>query len=194
MQPIIVRPSTEAGNTKSSPANAVGALSKIAGLSEVPVIIREIPDRQALELALVENVQRQDLSPLEEAGGYQRLINEFDYTQDELASTIGKSRSHVANFLRLLSLPEEIKEMLDKGELSMGHARALLNAPNAVELARAIVRKGLTVQARPRSWDKTRKAARKKMRRVCGPALFIPPLRPTRIPIFWHWKKPCRKT
>lgn len=147
MQPIIVRPSPrDSGMYEIVAGERRWRAAQMAQQQEVPVIIRDIPDKQALELALVENIQRKDLSPLEEAGGYQRLIEEFDYTQDELASTVGKSRSHVANLLRLLALPDEIKEMMDKGELSMGHARALLTAPNAVELARDIVRKGLNVR------------------------------------------------
>jgi ParB family chromosome partitioning protein len=147
MQPIVVRPSQRDSNQYEIIAGERRwRAAQRAGLAEVPVIIREIADKQALELALVENIQRQDLTPLEEAMGYQRLIEEFDYTQDELGSTVGKSRSHIANLLRLLALPDEIKEMLDKNELTMGHARALLNAPNAVELARDIVRKGLNVR------------------------------------------------
>jgi ParB family chromosome partitioning protein len=147
IQPLIVRPSPR---DKSKYEIIAGErrwrASKMAGLDEVPVIIREISDRQALEFAIVENVQRHDLSPLEEALGYQRLIEEFDYTQEELAHTVGKSRSHIANLLRLLGLPDEVKEMLDKGKLTMGHARALLTAQNPVELAEMIIRKGLNVR------------------------------------------------
>ncbi len=147
MQPIVVRPSPKqadmyeiiAGERRWRAAKAVA-------LSEVPVIIRELTDKQALELALIENIQRQDLSALDEANGYQRLIEEFEYTQEELARSVGKSRSHVANLLRLLSLPDDVKEMLDKGELSMGHARALVGLSNASILAQDIVRKGLNVR------------------------------------------------
>jgi len=147
MQPIIVRASQKHnGKYEIVAGERRWRASQIAGLDEVPVIIRDIPDKQALELALVENIQRQDLSPIEEANGYQRLIEEFEYTQEELASTIGKSRSHVANLLRLLSLPDEIREMLEKNELTMGHARALIGVPNAVQLARDIIRKGLNVR------------------------------------------------
>ncbi len=147
MQPIIVRPSPRhSGAYEIVAGERRWRAAQLAALEEVPVIIREIPDKQALELALVENVQRQDLTPLEEAQGYQRLIEEFQYTQEELSSTVGKSRSHVANLLRLLSLPDEIKTMLDKGQLAMGHARALIGIPNAVELARDIVRKGMNVR------------------------------------------------
>jgi len=147
MQPIIVRPSQKHKDKYEIVAGERRwRAAQLASLNEVPVIIREIPDKQALELALVENIQRQDLSPIEEANGYQRLIEDFEYTQEELASTIGKSRSHITNLLRLLSLPDEIREMLEKNELTMGHARALIGVPNAVQLARDIVRKGLNVR------------------------------------------------
>lgn len=147
MQPIIARPSSKyADKLEIIAGERRWRAAKIAGLAEVPVIVRDISDKQALELALVENIQRQDLGALEEAGGYQRLIEEFDYTQEELASTVGKSRSHIANMLRLLALPEEIKAMLASGELTAGHARAILNAPEPVELAREIIRRGLNVR------------------------------------------------
>jgi ParB family chromosome partitioning protein len=145
MQPIVVRP-IQGNKLEIVAGERRWRASKLAGLETVPVIIREISNKQALELALVENIQRKDLTPLEEAYGYQKLIEEFDYTQEELASTVGKSRSHIANLLRLLSLPDEIKTMLDKGELTMGHARALLTSENPVDLAREIVKKGLNVR------------------------------------------------
>lgn len=145
MQPIIVRP-VAGGKLEIVAGERRWRASKLAGLDTVPVIIREINNKQALELALVENIQRRDLGPLEEALGYQRLIEEFDYTQEELAGTVGKSRSHIANLLRLLALPDEVKAMVEKGELTMGHARALLTSENPVELARQIVRKGLNVR------------------------------------------------
>lgn len=145
MQPIIVRPG--AGSKLEIVAGERRwRAAKLAGLETVPVIIRDINNKQALELALVENIQRRDLSPLEEALGYQRLIEEFDYTQEELAGTVGKSRSHIANLLRLLSLPDEVKAMLEKGDLTMGHARALLTSENPVELAKQIAKKGLNVR------------------------------------------------
>lgn len=120
--------------------------SQLAKLSEVPVIIREVNDAQALELALIENIQRADLNPLEEAAGYHRLMQEFKYTQEKLASVVGKSRSHVANLLRLLDLPESIKKLVDAGQLSMGHARALLTAKDAEQLAKRVVAEGLNVR------------------------------------------------
>lgn len=146
MQPIIVRPTIQSGRYEIIAGERRWRAAKLAGLVRVPVIIREIDDKQALELALVENVQRQDLLPLEEAVGYQRLIEEFDYTQEELGNIVGKSRSHVTNLLRLLSLPDEIKLMLDKGELTMGHARTLIGVPNALEVAKQIITRGLSVR------------------------------------------------
>ena len=146
MQPIIVRPTLQSSRFEIIAGERRWRAAKLAGLNYVPVIIREIDDKQALELALVENVQRQDLLPLEEATGYQRLIEEFDYTQEELGNIVGKSRSHVTNLLRLLSLPDEIKEMLDKSELTMGHARALIGVPSAIAIAKEIVARGLSVR------------------------------------------------
>ena len=147
MQPVLVRPSSkQPGKFEIVAGERRWRAAKIAGLANLPVIVRELTDQQALELALVENIQRQDLSPLEEAAGYQRLIDEFSYTQEELAGTVGKSRSHIANLLRLLALPDEVKQMLDSGKITMGHARALLNAPDPVALAREIVKRGLNVR------------------------------------------------
>ena len=120
--------------------------AQMAKVHEVPVIIRDLNDQKSLEMGLVENLQRQDLSPLEEADGYQRLMDEFSHTQEVLAKTVGKSRSHVANMIRLLGLPEPVKKMLDSENLSAGHARALLNAPNPLEVARQVVKKGLNVR------------------------------------------------
>jgi ParB family chromosome partitioning protein len=120
--------------------------AQLAQLHEVPIIIKELSDSEALELALVENVQRQDLSPLEEAEGYRRLIDEFQNTQEDLARRVGKSRSHIANSLRLLNLPEPVKKMVESGELSAGHARALLGAADPVALAEEVRAKGLSVR------------------------------------------------
>ncbi|MHC1547387.1 ParB/RepB/Spo0J family partition protein [Phyllobacterium sp. K27] len=117
-----------------------------AGLTTVPVIIREVDDRVALELAIIENVQRADLNPLEEGMGYQQLIDDHEYTQADLAQVIGKSRSHVANTLRLLKLPEPVRDMITNGSLSAGHARTLITADNPAALADKIVRDGLSVR------------------------------------------------
>jgi ParB family chromosome partitioning protein len=120
--------------------------AQIAGLHEVPVVVRELTDREALEIALVENIQRQDLTPLEEAEGYRRLMEEFGHTQEVLARSVGKSRSHVANMLRLLTLPDPLKEMVNDGRLTAGHARALLGVPDSVAIAQDVVARGLNVR------------------------------------------------
>ncbi|HTJ58168.1 MAG TPA: ParB/RepB/Spo0J family partition protein [Devosiaceae bacterium] len=148
MQPLLVRPSPEnpaiyeiiAGERRWRAAQR-------AGLHEVPVIVREVDDKESLELAIIENVQRADLNPLEEALGYGQLMEQFDYTQQDLAQVIGKSRSHVANTLRLLKLPHDVRDMLARGELTAGHARALITADDPLALARRIVGGGLSVRA-----------------------------------------------
>ena len=117
-----------------------------AGLHEVPVVIIEATDAEALQLAIIENVQRADLNPLEEAEGYRALMEEFGNSQDEIAKIIGKSRSHVANTLRLLKLSETVKAYIHSGKLSAGHARMLVGQPNAEELAEEIVARGLNVR------------------------------------------------
>lgn len=117
-----------------------------AGLHDVPVILVEADDRQALEIAIVENVQRSDLNAIEEAAGYERLIAEFGYTQNDLAQVIGKSRSHVANTLRLSKLPESVRQMVSDGLVSAGHARSLLSVSDPELMARRIVDQGLSVR------------------------------------------------
>jgi ParB family chromosome partitioning protein len=120
--------------------------AQMAQLHEVPIVIKELSDREALEIALIENLQRQDLTALEEAQGYRRLMDDFEHTQDALARAIGKSRSHVANTLRLLSLPDSVKRLLDDGSLSAGHARTLVGVEDADALAEQIVKRGLNVR------------------------------------------------
>lgn len=120
--------------------------AKIAGLKEVPVIVKEFSDQEALEVALVENLLRENLSAIEEAEGLQRLITEFSHTQEALSQIVGKSRSHIANTLRLLNLPQEIQNMVKEGKLSAGHARALVGLDNAIELAKQIIAKDLNVR------------------------------------------------
>lgn len=120
--------------------------AKIANLTEIPAIIRKFSDNDALEIAIIENVQRSDLSPTEEARGYQRLIKEFSYTQEIVAKKVGKSRAHIANLLRLLTLPQKVREYLDSKQISMGHARAIINSINPEELAKKIIAKGLNVR------------------------------------------------
>jgi len=120
--------------------------SKIAGLNTVPIIVKEFNDKDVLSLAIIENVQRSDLSVMEEAEAYNSLIEDFNYTQQDVANFVGKSRSHVANLVRLIDLPVEVKEMLYRKEIDMGHARALINCDKAVEIANMIVRDGLNVR------------------------------------------------
>lgn len=148
VQPIIVRAIERDGRTiyEIVAGERRWRAAGMAGLTTIPAIVRTIGDQQALELALIENVQRSDLTPLEEANGYQRLLEEFGYTQEELSGIVGKSRSHITNLLRLLSLPDDIRQLLDDGKLTMGHARALLTARNAADIARAIIDKGLSVR------------------------------------------------
>jgi len=117
-----------------------------ASLHEVPVIVKELDDASAIEIALVENLQRQDLTAIEEAEAYKRLLEEFGNTQEDLARTLGKSRSHIANMVRLLELPESVRELINDGKLTAGHARALIGNPDAEKLAKQIVARGLNVR------------------------------------------------
>ncbi|MBX4336004.1 ParB/RepB/Spo0J family partition protein [Bartonella raoultii] len=147
VQPIVVRPSKDhphrfeliAGERRWRAAQR-------ANLSQLPVIVRDVDDKTALELAIIENVQRADLNPIEEAMGYEILLNEHDYTQADLAQVIGKSRSHVANTLRLLKLPPKVQQFLTNGQLSAGHARCLITVDNPQDLAEKIIQEGLSVR------------------------------------------------
>jgi ParB family chromosome partitioning protein len=162
LQPILVR----------AAAGAPDAFEIIAGerrwraaqrasQHEVPIVLVEATDQEALELAIIENVQRSDLNPLEEAMGYQALLDEFGHSQDDLAKIVGKSRPHVANMLRLLRLPESVKAYLRDGKLSAGHARMLVGQPNAESLANEIVSRGLNVrQVEAMARDSGKKQAR----------------------------------
>ncbi|TWH35377.1 MULTISPECIES: ParB/RepB/Spo0J family partition protein [unclassified Aminobacter] len=145
VQPVVVRTAT-GGRYEIIAGERRWRAAQLAGLAEIPVIIREVDDRVALELAIIENVQRSDLNPVEEALGYQQLIDEHNYTQADLGQVIGKSRSHVANTLRLLKLPDEVRQMLVDGVLSAGHARTLVTAEDPVALAKLIVEEGLSVR------------------------------------------------
>ncbi|GAA0784835.1 ParB/RepB/Spo0J family partition protein [Roseibium denhamense] len=147
VQPILVRPA--AGKTDRFEIIAGERrwrAAQRAGLHEAPIIIRDVTDQEALELAIIENVQRADLNPIEEAMGYEQLTAEFSYSQGELAKVIGKSRSHVANTMRLLKLPNSVKDYLAEGLLTAGHARALITVEDPAALAELIVEKGLTVR------------------------------------------------
>jgi len=146
MQPLLVRPSEDPNIFEIIAGERRWRAAQRAGLHDVPVIIREVDDKEALELGIIENVQRADLSPLEEAMGYDQLMQQFAYTQQDLAQVIGKSRSHVANTLRLLRLPSDVRDMLARGELTAGHARTLITAEDPAGLARQIVGSGLSVR------------------------------------------------
>ena len=147
IQPIVVRKSKEIPEKYEIIAGERRWLaSQKAGLHEVPVVITEADDLKSLEFAIVENVQRNDLNPIEEAQGYQRLIDDFQYDQEKVAKFIGKSRSHVTNCLRLLALPKEVISMVEKNEISQGHAKVLLGLENILFIAKKIVDKKLSVR------------------------------------------------
>jgi len=147
LQPILVRRHPEEKNAWELIAGERRWLAaQRARLHEIPAVVHDLSDRETLEVGIIENVQRQDLTPLEEAEGYKRLIDEFRYTQDDLSKIVGKSRSHVANTMRLLNLTDGVKKLVDSGDLSAGHARALLTADNADAIAAQIVKKGLSVR------------------------------------------------
>jgi ParB family chromosome partitioning protein len=145
IQPIVVR-ARGADNFEIIAGERRWRAAQRANLHEVPIVVLDVSDGEALELAIIENVQRTDLNPLEEATGYQSLANEFNHSQDDIAKIVGKSRSHIANTLRLLKLPETVKAYINAGKLSAGHARALINHPDPEAVAREIVEKGLNVR------------------------------------------------
>jgi len=152
VQPILVRP------IKSAEIDGAVKYEIVAGerrwraaqkarLHEIPALIRELTDRETLEIGIVENVQRADLNPVEEARAYKQLMDRYENTQEDVAVAVSKSRSHVANMVRLLALPEEVLAFLEDGRLSAGHARAIATAPNVIELAKIVIEKGLSVRA-----------------------------------------------
>ena len=147
IQPIVVRPDKSSeGKYEIIAGERRWLASQNAGLHEVPVVILNVDDVKSLEFAIVENVQRQDLNPIEEARGYQRLVDDFSYNQDKLSKFIGKSRSYIANSLRLLSLPDEVLSMVEQENLSAGHARSLIGLNNSVDIAKKIIQKKLSVR------------------------------------------------
>lgn len=147
IQPLVVRPLKEIeGYFEIIAGERRWRAAKILNLENVPIIIRDCDDKEALETALIENIQRDDLSPIEEAEAYQRLLDEFSYTQEQLARAIGKSRSHVANMLRLNTLPENIKELVHDGKISAGHARTLINKDNIDGIVEKIIDRKLNVR------------------------------------------------
>lgn len=164
LQPLLVRPLLSGGYQLIAGERRWRA-SRMAGLKEVPVIIRELSDSDAMEIAIIENLQREDLNPIEEAEGLQALIDKCDYTQEQVAVSVGKSRPAIANALRLLKLPEEVRQMTKEGEISAGHARALLAFDNQAimyEVAKQIVSDKLTVRDVERLAKRPAKSAEKK--------------------------------
>lgn len=148
IQPLIVRPVTDRpGHYEIVAGERRWRAAQMAQLHEVPVIVRTFSDTEVLEVAIIENIQRADLNPLEEAQGFRQLMDRFGHTQERLASALGKSRSHIANLLRLLQLPEEVQVHLREGRLSAGHARTLITADHPEVLAKKIIEKGLSVRA-----------------------------------------------
>jgi ParB family transcriptional regulator, chromosome partitioning protein len=147
IQPIVVRPVKNAADGFEIIAGERRwRAAQRAGLHDVPIVVLDVSDAEALQLAIIENVQRTDLNPLEEANGYQALAGDFNHSQDDIAKIVGKSRSHVANTLRLLKLSDTVKAYIYSGKLAAGHARMLVGQPNAEELAEEIVTRGLNVR------------------------------------------------
>ena len=147
IQPIIVRPHSEEGVYEIIAGERRCMAAQNAGLHEVPVVVLKINDVQALELAIVENIQREDLNVIEEAKGYDRLMKEFSYDHEKLADFMGKSRSHISNTLRLLTLPEEVIKMVDEGKLTAGQVRPLVGRYNAKEIALSILKEKLSARS-----------------------------------------------
>lgn len=145
LQPLIVREKGDGYEIVAGERRWRAA--QLANLHEVPVRVRDFSDTEVLEVAIIENVQRSDLNPIEEAAGYQMLMNTFGHTQDKVASALGKSRSHIANLLRLLQLPSEVQAFVTAGELSAGHARALITSNDPLGLAHKVIKDGLSVRA-----------------------------------------------
>ena len=147
IQPILVRPSKNTnGKYEIIAGERRWLASQNAGLHEVPVVIIDVDDVKSLEFAIVENIQRQDLNAIEEAKGYQRLVDEFNYNHEKLSQFIGKSRSYIANSLRLLNLPDDILLMVEQGSLTAGHARSLIGLQNPIDIAKKILQKKLSVR------------------------------------------------
>jgi ParB family chromosome partitioning protein len=167
IQPIVVRPTGEAGEAYEIVAGERRwRAAQRAGLHDIPVVVLEVSDVEALELAIIENVQRADLNALEEAAGYQALATEFSHSQDAIATIVGKSRSHVANTVRLLKLPDSVKDYINAGKLSAGHARALIGQADPEGMARAIVERGLNVRQAEALAQETAPAGKKRKARA----------------------------
>lgn len=163
VQPLIVRVDPgDPGRYQLIAGERRWRASQRAGIHDLPCVVRDVNDREALEIAIIENVQRADLNPLEEARGYQKLIDDYDYSQNEVARIIGKSRSHVANTLRLLKLPETVLAYLRSGQISAGHARALIGMPDPESAAKQIVEGRLSVRDAERQAQSAEGSGRKK--------------------------------
>ena len=145
IQPLIVR-ELNSGDYEIVAGERRWRASQMAKLHELPVVVREYDDTEVLEIAIIENIQRADLNPVEEAAGYRALMDRFGHTQEKLSEALGKSRSHIANLMRLLQLPDDVQKMLKEGDLSAGHARALITSDDASKLARKVVKGGLSVR------------------------------------------------
>ena len=147
IQPLVVRAHpVKAGEYEIVAGERRWRASQLAQLHELPVVVREFSDLDVLEIAIIENIQRADLNPIEEAIGYRQLMDKFGHTQEQMAEALGKSRPHIANVLRLLALPEDVQRFVINGSLSSGHARALITAPNASDLVRVVIARGLSVR------------------------------------------------
>ena len=164
IQPLIVRP--RGSDFEIVAGERRWRAAQQAQLHEVPVIVRDFTDTEVLEVAIIENIQRADLNPVEEATGYKMLMDRFGHTQEKLAQAMGKSRSHVANLMRLLILPDEVQEMLRQAQLSAGHARALITSDDPLSLARTVLARGLSV----RETEKLAKSGDKPAPKAGGPA------------------------
>ena len=165
LQPLVVRPRAD-GSFEIVAGERRWRASQRAGIHELPVLIRELNDRETLEIALIENIQRSDLNALEEARAYRQLLEQYNYTQQQLADSIGKSRSHIANTMRLLSLPEAIQQQIENGKLTAGHARSLVATEYPAEMADQIIKMGLTVR-------EAEELARKNAAAPTGPASAV---------------------
>ena len=162
LQPILVRPTDNKESFEIVAGERRWRAAQLAKLHEIPVIIRPMTDGESLEIAIIENVQRAGLNAIEEALGYQDLISKFSYTQEKLSDVIGKSRPHIANMMRLLKLPESVREMVTDGRLSAGHARTLVGTPNPEQLAKEILSGGLNVRQAEKKAAAPKTAAPKK--------------------------------
>ena len=148
IQPILVRPSnTNEGEYEIIAGERRWRAAQTAQLHKIPAVIRNLNDAESLEIAIIENVQRSDLSPIEEAAGYKKLMESYNHTQEQLSEVVGKSRSHIANIIRLLNLPQSIQDMISQGSISPGHARAIMNSAFPEELAEKIINENLSVRA-----------------------------------------------